>query len=302
MMNLKKIINPQNRRLLYKILDPLKDEQVIKLQYRAVLGRKLNLAQPSRFTEKIQWYKLNYRTPLMTKCSDKYEVRNYLNEKGYAQYLPELYQVCSNFEAINFEALPDSFVIKCNKGSGTNIIVKDKSKINLNEISSVVKSWDKVNTLSIGREWAYKNIIQKIIIEELLIDSNSPESGLNDYKVLCFNGKAHYVWVDVNRYEDHKRNFYDLNWTKINVVSDHPNFQGKIDKPYGFDEMLKISQEISKDFPFVRVDFYSINSRIYIGELTFYPWSGTVQFTPDDFDYKLGQLFVLPHKKIEEKM
>ena len=301
MKTIKKLLNSQNRKLLYKILDPLKDEKVIKLQYRVVLGRPLNLSKPSRFTEKIQWYKLNYRTSLMTKCSDKYEVRNYLTEKGFFQYLPSLYQVCNKYEEIKFDSLPNSFVIKCNKGSGTNILVKDKNSMNLKEISSVVKSWDKVNTLSFGREWAYKNIIQKIVIGSCDSNTDSPESGLNDYKILCFNGTPHYAWVDINRYNGHKRNFYDMNWLKLNVISDHPNFEQDIEKPYGFEKMIEISKEISKDFPFVRVDFYSINSKIYIGELTFYPWSGTVQFTPDNFDYQLGELFTLPARKIIEE-
>lgn len=294
MTNFKKKVISNNRKLLYKILEPLKDELVIKLQYKAALGRKLDLSNPSRFTEKIQWYKLNYRTPLMTNCSDKYEVRNYLTGKGYNQYLPILFQVCNKFEEIDFESLPNSFVIKCNKGSGTNIIVKDKKQMNLNKVSSIVKSWDEVNTLSFGREWAYKNIIQKIVIEELLVNNDSPESGLNDYKILCFNGKPHYAWVDINRHNGHKRNFYDLEWSKLNVISDHPNSEQSIEKPYGFEKMIEISREVSKEFPFVRVDFYSINSKIYIGELTFYPWSGTVQFTPDKFDYDLGELFILP--------
>src|SRR5699024_10919419 len=232
----------------------------------------------------------------MTVCADKYKVRSYANTKNYNDYLPDFYGVFDSFDEINFNSLPNSFVIKANNGSGTNIFVKDKSKMNLSEVENNIKSWEKVNTLSVGREWAYENIEQKIIIEELLkpTDEFQRVNGLNDYKFMCFNGKAKVVWVDVSRDSNHSRNFYDLDWNILNVTSDIPQFKNSIDRPFGFEKMLKIANNIAKDFPFVRVDFYSVNNKLYIGELTFYPWSGTVQFNPDSFDYELGKLFNLP--------
>lgn len=153
-----------------------------------------------------------------------------------------------------------------------------------------------VNTLSIGREWAYENIEPKIVIEELLVpqDNFQKKFGLNDYKFLCFNGEPLYVWVDIKRETDHHRNIYDLNWNLIEVVTDKPIYKHSVPKPIGFKKMLEISKKIARDFPFVRVDFYSLNNNIYIGEMTFYPWSGTVQIEPDSFDYHLGNLFNLP--------
>ena len=273
----------------------LPDKIVVHLQYYAALGRKINLKKPKRFTEKIQWYKLNYKDPLMTVCADKYKVRSYANTKNYNDYLPDFYGVFDSFDEINFNSLPNSFVIKANNGSGTNIFVKDKSKMNLSEVENNIKSWEKVNTLSVGREWAYKDIEPKIIIEEILKpkDEFQLKYGLNDYKFMCFNGKPELVWVDIDRHGFHSRKFYTKDWSELEVLSNRESFNGKLHKPFGYEKMIEISTQIAADFPFVRVDFYSLNNRIYIGELTFYPWSGTVKFNPDEFDYRLGELFNL---------
>lgn len=300
-MPIKDKISKKQRRNLYKILELLPDSWVIRLQYYAALGRKLNLKEPKRFTEKIEWYKLNYKNPLMTICADKYLVRSYVEEKGFIELLPELYGVYDSFDEIDFSILPNAFAIKCNNGSGTNIFIKDKNQMDINKIERIVRSWDKVNTLSIGREWVYKDIEQKIVIEELLIplDDFQVNYGLNDYKVMCFNGEAKYIWVDINRSDEHQRNFYDLDWNLLQVTSDKPQYPGDIKKPVGLDQMIETATTFSKDFPFVRVDYYNLNDTVYVGELTFYPWSGTVQFTPDSFDYHLGELFSLPSN--EEK-
>lgn len=298
-MPIKDKLSKNQRRNLYQILEIMPDSWVLHLQYYAALGRKLNLKNPKRFTEKIEWYKLNYKNSLMTICADKYLVRSYVEERGYSDYLPELYGVYDSYDEIDFTILPESFAIKCNNGSGTNIFIDDKKKMNTSEIEKIVRSWDKVNTLSIGREWVYKDIEQKIIIEELLVpnDNFQMENGLNDYKIMCFNGNPKYIWVDVNRSHNHKRNFYDLDWNLLEVTSDKAQYSGTIERPIGLEKMIEIARKFSKDFPFVRVDFYSINSKVYIGELTFYPWSGTVQFDPDNFDYHLGDLFELPSNK-----
>ena len=300
-MSIKNHLNEKQKRKLYKVLDILPDQMVIKLQYYASLGRWPNIKKPARYTEKLQWYKLNYRIPLMTQCADKYRMREYVQSKGYGEYLPKLYQAVKTFEEIDFETLPDYFAIKCNNGSGTNCFIKDKAKIDMASIREEVSMWNKVNTISVGREWAYSNIEPMIVIEELLTtDDEQQKNDLNDYKVLCFNGEPKYVWVDVDRHVAHTRNFYDLEWNQLPVESDVPLVPYELPKPYGFEKMIEIARSISKDFPFVRVDFYSINNKVYIGELTFYPWSGCVQFKPDSFDYELGKCFVLPEKIIKK--
>ena len=297
-MPLKDKLSDKQKRKLYSVLDILPDKVVIQLQYYAALGRRLNLKNPKRFTEKIEWYKLNYKDPLMTTCADKYKIRSYVEDRNYEEYMPKLYGIYDIYDEMNFEQLPNSFVIKANNGSGTNIIIKNKKEINFNKIEEIVRSWYKVNTLSIGREWAYKDIEPKILTEELLTpeDEFQQKHGLNDYKILCFDGKAELIWIDVDRENNHRRNFFDLNWNQLDVISDKPLFEGEIEKPFGINKMIEIANEFSKDFPFVRVDFYSLNNHIYIGELTFYPWSGTVQFTPDEFDFELGSYFKLPTK------
>lgn len=294
-MSIKDHMSKKTRRSLYKLLDILPDKTVVRLQYYASLGRFPNLKNPERFTEKLQWYKLNYRTPLMTQCADKYKIRFYLRDKGYEEYMPELYQACDKFEEIDFDKLPDAFAIKCNNGCGTNVFVKNKADMDLEKIAAEASTWNEVNTISIGREWAYENIEPKIVVEELLVSHDGTQKDdLNDYKVLCFNGEPKVVWADVDRHIDHRRNFFDLEWNDLGVVSDCPNADQPVPKPYGFEKMLEIARDIAKDFPFVRVDFYSLNQRIYIGELTFYPWSGCVQYTPDSFDFELGSYFTLP--------
>lgn len=296
-MKLNKFVNNSLiKGLMKRIFHFLSDEQVINMQYRAVLKRKPNIKKPQRFTEKIQWYKLNYRNELMTRCADKYLVRRYIEEKGYKDILVDLFQVCDEFNEIEFSRLPTSFVIKSNKGSGTNLFIEDKNSIDKESIRKTIETWDTVNTVLMGREWAYKDIKPKLVVEELLVDKKNVTGELNDYKFLCFNGSVEYVWCDVDRHSGHKRNFYDLNWNLLDVESDCPKSDRSIPKPNGFNYMLEISKKIAKDFPFVRVDFYDIEGKVYFGEITFYPWSGCVQFTPDEFDYQLGDLLELPIK------
>lgn len=294
-MSIKDHLSKNTRRSLYKTLDLLPDKAVVRLQYYASLGRFPNLKNPRRFTEKLQWYKLNYRAPLMTQCADKYKIRFYLKDKGYEDFSPELYQVCDTFEEIDFDKLPEAFAIKCNNSSGTNIFIKDKSKMNLDEVAEEVRSWKKVKTISAGREWAYENIEQKIVVEELLISHDgTQQDSLNDYKFLCFNGEPKLLWVDMDRTTNHKRAFLDMDWNMLDVTSNRTKTDEFIPKPYGFERMVEVARDISKDFPFVRVDFYSVNEKLYVGELTFYPWSGCVEFTPDSFDFELGSYFTLP--------
>lgn len=294
-MSIKEHLSGKQKKQLYKFLNFLPDKIVMQLQYYASLGRWPNLNNPKRFTEKIVWYKLNYRDSLMTQCADKYEIRFYLKGKGYDYYMPKLYQVHDRFGDIDFTSLPSSFAIKCNNGSGTNLFVKDKSTADMAAIAYNASLWTEVNTIVVGREWAYKNIVPRIIVEELLVSKDGTQKdNLNDYKIMCFNGEPRIIWVDTDRHTEHKRNFYDLAWNKLDVLSDCPQCAAEIPKPYGYVEMLEIARDISQDFPFVRVDFYSLNQKIYIGELTFYPWSGCVQYTPDTFDFQLGSYFRLP--------
>lgn len=294
-MDYKKIIRNQETR--FKILNMARfipDRLMINLQYRMKLGRKPNIVNPVRFTEKLQWYKLNYRRPLMTQCSDKYSVRDYVKSKGLEHILNNNYGIYNSPDDINLDLLPEKFVMKTTNGSGTNYFCKDKTNFQLEKVKEELNNWLKRNIYSSGREWCYKNVIPRIIVEELLEDNDNMFDGINDYKFLCFNGEPNYVVLDVDRHVGHKRNIYDTKWNFIDVSTDYPNLGDCVPRPNGLEEMLEVAKILSKDFPFVRVDLYWVNGKVYFGELTFYPWTGYVQFSPDEFDLILGKLFALP--------
>lgn len=293
----KKIIRSQKLRFaIVKSLNFLPDRQMLTLQYYIKFHRKCNFDNPKRWTEKLQLYKMYYRNPILGSCVDKYEVRQYVEQKGLGNILTKLYCIYDNADAIDINKLPDSFVLKTtNGGGGLNVVlVPDKTKLSEQEVKQKLSDSIKrfiPGHISSGREWAYSQIKQaRIVAEELLVNRENPEAGIEDFKILCFHGEPKYIIVDKDRYIDHKRNFYDTDWNRVNVTTDHEQFETPYPKPKNFDEMLSIARILSEDFPFVRVDLYNIEGKIYFGELTFYPWTGYVQFTPDTFDFELGKL------------
>lgn len=295
-MNYKKIFKtPAIRAAVLNCLRFIPDKMMLRLQYRIKTGRKLNLVSPKRYTEKLQWYKLYYKDDTMRRCVDKYNVREYVKEKGLEEILVGLYAKYDTIDDVEWDALPSAFVIKTtNGGGGLNVVIcQDKSKLNIDEIKKKL-ACKKVKTRTAGREWAYYGLEPGIIIEELLVNQENPAAGVNDYKIFCFNGEVACIVVDVDRYIDHKRNFYDVNWNNLHITSDCETIEKTVEKPKNFEMMLEIARKLSKDFPAVRVDLYNIEGQIYFGELTFYPWSGYVQFQPDSFDFELGDKFVLP--------
>lgn len=297
MNNYKKIFRSAKiRHRILSVLRCLPDKEMIRLQYRIKMGKKLNLKQPKTYTEKIQWYKLYYHNPLMTMCADKHLVRKFLENRGYKNLACHEYGVYNRPEDIRYEDLPDRFVIKTTNGSGTNIICKDKSQFQIEKARNELREWLKRDCYGLGREWAYKDITPRIIIEELLEDKENIYDGINDYKFLCFDGRVHYIVFDADRYVSHKRNIYDADWNYVDVGTDCDKLGDVIPKPEGFEKMKCIAEDLSKDFPFVRVDLYWVNHRAYFGELTFYPWTGYVVFDPRNFDMILGEKFILPAK------
>ena len=272
------------------------DKQMLMLQYYIKHKRKLNLKNPKRYTEKLQWYKLYYRNPLMTQCVDKYQVRKYITSKGLEYILTPLLNVYNSIDDVDWDELPQKFALKTTNGSGTNYFCKDKYAIKIDEIKTQFKDFFVQSNTSAGREWVYGKCEPKIIVEELLEDDSQKDNSICDYKFMCFNGKPEYIVYDVDRFTNHKRNIYDTNWKNLNVASDCPCSENKIAPPENLDKMLEIAKVLSEDFPAVRVDLYSIKGKIYFGELTFFPWSGYVQYTPDQFDFDAGEKFILPQK------
>lgn len=301
MMDYKKIIKtPEARAIILNALRFVPDKLMLKFQYKIKTGRSLNLEDPKRYTEKLQWYKLNYKNSIMHQCVDKYKVREYVKSKGLDNILVKLIAKYDSIDQVEWERLPNQFVIKTtNGGGGLNVVIcKDKKKLDITELNKKLKP-QIFKTRTGGREWAYYNLIPGIILEELLVNEENPEAGVNDYKIFCYKGNPKYIIVDVDRYVEHKRNFYDTEWNNIAVKSDCPSADRVLEKPKNFEKMLEIASKLSEEFPYVRVDLYNCKGKIYFGELTFYPWSGYVQFDPDEFDFILGKEFKLPKKLID---
>ena len=255
-------------------------------------GEKLNLENPQTFNEKIQWLKLYDATLLKTKLADKYLVRDWIKEKIGEEYLVPLLGVWEKFDDIDFDKLPDKFVLKANHGSGWNIIVTDKNKLNKQDTKQKLDKWLHTNyAFNSGLELHYKDIKPLIIAEKYI----EPEDGdLKDYKFLCFNGQVKYAWVDKDRYTKHTRNLYDINWQLMPVTIQYPNSNDEIQKPHNFDKMVEFAKVLSQGFALVRVDFYENNNNLYFGEMTFTSGNGVERFYPEKYNLELGQLIKLP--------
>lgn len=298
-ISVKKVIKNQAlRHRLLKLLSWLPDRIMLPIQYFLILHRWPDMKNPQRFTEKIQCYKAFYRNPTMLECVDKYKVREYVRMKlGTEKYLNTLYQVYNNANEIDFNTLPDKFVIKTTDGgNGDNVLIcRDKNKLDIKLTRSKINGWRNKKYYSISREWAYNGAKEsKIIIEKLLESPENKDCSIDDYKFLCYSGKFRYLWVDKNRYSNHRRGFWDENLHFIkNVQSDHPTFDSEPKLPENIHEMIKVSEKLSEDFPFARIDLYNIQGNIIFGEITFYPWSGYIQYKPDSFDYELGKYFII---------
>lgn len=295
-MNYKKIIKNQDTRLkILKMFDFIPDVFMIKLQYFVSTGRILNLSNPERFTEKLQWYKLYYRDPLMIQCSDKYEVRSYVESKGLENILVPLYGVFDKAKDINFEKLPSKFVLKTTNGSHTNILCENKVNLNIEQTRKNLDEWLGAWAGKVGREWAYHKIKPRIICERYL-DSDK-NNDLIDYKFFCFNGEPFYLYVIAERFLENgaKLGVFDLDFKqKPYKRVDIAKLEKKVEKPSNFDEMIEIARTLSKDFPHVRVDLYNVDGKIYFGELTFYNGSGYKGYEPEEFDIVVGDKFILP--------
>lgn len=295
-MDYKQVIKNQDTRLkILGLTEFIPDKVMLKLQYRVKTGKSLNLKNPSRFTEKLQWYKLNYRDSLLTKCADKYLVREYVSSKGLDDILIPLLGVYENTNEIDFKSLPEKFILKTTNGSHTNIICEDKSKLNIKETVDTLNSWLVQRTVKAGREWAYYDIKPRIIIEELL--EKDLDNDLIDYKFYGFNGRVNFVKVVANRFHDEGQiqGIFDDEFKQLPYFKDGVRrITEKREKPKNYDTMVEIAKILSEDFPHARVDLYNINGKIYFGELTFYDTSGYETFAPDEFDYILGNEFILP--------
>ena len=255
-MNYKLIIpNQQLRFSILRKLDWIPDSIMLRMQYKIKMGFWPNFKHPRRFTEKLQLYKMKYRNHIMPQCVDKFEVRKYVESKGLGNILNDLYGVYNSPCEIDFDALPNSFVLKTTTGGGglNVILVRNKNKCNREDVLSNLNLWcsGKKNKKASGREWAYTGMVgTRIIAEELLEDDSNADGSVEDYKMMCFNGKFKSLWIDKNRYSDHHRGFWDENLNFLpNVKSDHETFVNPPSLPNNIGEMIKIAEKLSEDFP-----------------------------------------------------
>lgn len=265
------------------------DKLYLKLMYQVKLGKRLNLKKPVSFNEKLNWLKLYDRKDIYTQMADKYEVRQIVRERLGEEYLIPLLGVWDKPEDICFDKLPGQFVLKCTHDSGSVIICKDKGSFNKEEALQKLSAAMRTNYFYQSREWPYKNIKPRIIAEAYMADESGTE--LKDYKIYNFSGEPELIQVDFGRFVHHERNLYTLDWTYIDETIEYPkNQQIVIPKPESLDKMLWCARKLSEGIPSVRTDFYSINGRIYFGEITFYQEAGFARFEHEAFEKKLGNL------------
>lgn len=264
------------------------DKLFLQICYKYYLNEKLNLNHPRSFNEKLQWLKLYDRKPEYTKMVDKYGAKEYVaNIVGNDYIIPTL-AVYNSVEEINFEALPYQFVLKCTHDSGGVVVCKDKLKLDKQNAIKLLGDGLKKNFYYQNREWPYKNVIPRIIAEQYMVDESGEE--LKDYKFFCFDGEPKIVQVDYDRFDNHKRNLYDLEWNRLPFTLEFPtDWNHEIAKPVALGEMIDVARQLSKGIPHVRVDLYHINGKVYFGELTFYHGSGFEKFTPEEWNYTLGE-------------
>lgn len=277
----------------------LNDEKYIKLLYRLNFNKDIDLNEPRTYNEKLQWLKLHDRKDIYTNMVDKYEAKKYVSNIIGEKYIIPTLGIWEKFDDIDFDKLPNEFVLKCTHDSGGVVICKDKRKLNMKQTKKKINKSLKRNFYYSGREWPYKNIKPRIIAEQYMVDESGDQ--LKDYKFFCFNGEPKLLFVAKDRPTNTKFNYYDMKFEKLPFKQHYENFEDDLILPEGFGKMVELSRKLSKNISHVRVDFYNINGRIYFGELTFYHFSGFQKFEPEEWDKKLGDMLELPKEKKIEK-
>ncbi len=281
--------------------DSMPDEEYLKRTFKICLGKELDLNNPQTFNEKLQWLKLYNRRPEYTMMVDKYKVRDYIAKKLGDEYLIPLLGVWDDPDEINFDALPNQFVLKCNHNSGLGMcICKDKSKLDIQQVKEELRKGLAQDYYLTGREWPYKNVPRKIICEKYMVDESGTE--LKDYKLLCFNGEPKLIEIHRGRFGEHTQDFYDAKtWERLDIQQPNmPMAAHAMSKPAFADEMVALSRELAQDIPHVRVDWYFAENRLYFGELTFFDGSGFDSFVDVNDDLLLGSYITLPERYVKE--
>lgn len=278
------------RRCFSSMMD---DKTFIKWEYFSGMKKFPNLKSPKTYNEKLQWLKLNDIHPEYAEMVDKATAKEYVSRIIGEEYIIPTLGVWDKFDEIDFDKLPNQFVLKTTHDSGGVVVVSDKSKFDKEAAKKKLEKSLCNNYFLQHREYPYKGIKPRILAEQFMVDESGTE--LKDYKFFCFNGKCRMLFVATDRsIGDVKFDFFDEKFNHLPFVQGHPWATKEIKKPAGFDKMIELSEKLSKDFPHVRVDLYDINGKIYFGELTFFHFSGNVPFEPEEWDYKIGEWLVLP--------
>lgn len=271
------------------------DKLYLQMLYQVRMGEKLDLQNPRTFDEKLQWLKLYDRKPEYIMMADKYEVRKYVESKLGERYLIPLLGVWNSVEEIDFSMLPEQYVLKCTHDSGSVLICKEKNTFDIQLAKQKLEKTLKTNYFYPSREWPYKNIRPRIIAEKYMTDESRVE--LKDYKIYTFGGEPYLIQVDFGRFINHKRNLYTTSWQYIDEEIEYPRDPSvHIERPECLEEMLECSRKLAEGTASLRTDFYSINDRIYFGEITFYQEAGFAHFSSEGFARELGDMIVLPGK------
>ncbi len=273
------------------------DALYLKMLYRYKFRKPLNLKNPETYSEKLQWLKLYDRRAEYTRMVDKFEAKQYVAERIGEEYIIPTLGVWDRFEDIDFDALPDQFVLKCTHDSGGLVICTDKSKLDIEKARTKINHALRRKYYLNTREWPYKEVKPRIIAEKYMVDESGYE--LKDYKFFCFDGRVKAMFIATDRSADTETcfDFYDRDFNHLPFINGHPNAAREIAKPEGFEEMLRLAEALGKGMPQSRIDFYNINGKIYFGEITFFHWSGLMPFQPEEWDRTFGSWIELPEKK-----
>lgn len=291
----KKCIRYIKQRILFSDYGKkIDDKEYLKRLFKLRMGYELDLDNPKTFNEKLQWLKLYNRKPEYTIMVDKYRAKEFIAQKvGQEHVVPNL-GMWENFDDIDFDTLPDKFVLKCNHDCGGLIICKDKSKLDIDAARKKINDCLKKNYYWTSREWPYKDVKPCILAEEYL---DMPE-GLTEYKLFSFNGRAEIILVckGIAHTPSRTNTFFDRDFNRLPIQSLLPNQKEEEPKPAEYEQMLAIADKISEGIPQVRVDFYIIKGKVYVGEMTFFHNTGTTKINPEEWDRKMGDWIILPEK------
>lgn len=284
-------------KLFRKLSRLIPDRIYLQIVYFRHFKKFIDFDNPKTFNEKIQWLKLNYRKEEYTNLVDKYRVKQYITKLIGEEYVIPTLGVWKNVDDIDFKSLPEKFVLKCNNDSGGIVICKNKKDFDEVKAKSFLKERLKNNGYWYGREWPYKNVKPCIIAEKYMEDSISKD--IKDYKFFCFNGSMEFFDIDIDRFIEHRSNYYDRNGNFLPFGKTYcpPDYTKKIEMPKNLDKMIELAETISHNTVLSRIDFYEIDGQVYFGEITFYPGSGFSPFTDEKWDYKLGDMIDLPNIK-----